>query len=101
MAQRDPLVEYQREGFGMFQQMMASIKEEVVNYMFNVEVEVTAAPTIDPSKLTYTAPNEDGAPEARAANETRENRAGNQGAQAPGQKQSKPADGKGSSFFKS
>jgi preprotein translocase subunit SecA len=103
MAQRDPLVEYQREGFGMFQEMMASIKEEVVKYMFNVEVEVTAAPTIDPSKLTYTAPNEDGAPEARTANETRANqdRSGKQGAQASGQQQAKPADGKGSSFFKS
>jgi preprotein translocase subunit SecA len=103
MAQRDPLVEYQREGFGMFQEMMASIKEEVVKYMFNVEVEVTATPTIDPSKLTYTAPNEDGAPEARTANETRANqdRSGKQGAQASGQQQAKPADGKGSSFFKS
>ena len=103
MAQRDPLVEYQREGFGMFQEMMASIKEEVVKYMFNVEVEVTAAPTIDPSKLTYTAPNEDGAPEAHTANETRtnQNRANPQAAQASGQQQAKPADGKGSSFFKS
>jgi preprotein translocase subunit SecA len=103
MAQRDPLVEYQREGFGMFQEMMASIKEEVVKYMFNVEVEVTAAPTIDPSKLTYTAPNEDGAPEAHTAKETRtnQNRVNPQAAQAPGQQQAKPANGKGSSFFKS
>ncbi len=41
MAQRDPLVEYQREGFDLFQGMMDSIKEEVVGYLFNVDVTVT------------------------------------------------------------
>ena len=40
MAQRDPLVEYQREGFAMFQQMMGSIREETVGFLFNLEVEV-------------------------------------------------------------
>ncbi len=40
MAQRDPLIEYQREGFQMFQSMMASIKEESVGYLFNLDVEV-------------------------------------------------------------
>jgi len=40
MAQRDPLVEYQREGFQLFQAMMESIKEESVGYLFNVNVEV-------------------------------------------------------------
>ena len=40
MAQRDPLVEYQREGFAMFQQMMGSIREESVGFLFNLEVEV-------------------------------------------------------------
>ena len=40
MAQRDPLVEYQREGFDLFTAMMDAIKEETVGYAFNVEVEV-------------------------------------------------------------
>ena len=40
MAQRDPLVEYQREGFDLFTAMMDGIKEETVGYAFNVEVEV-------------------------------------------------------------
>ena len=40
MAQRDPLVEYQREGFDMFSAMMDGIKEESVGYLFNLEVEV-------------------------------------------------------------
>jgi preprotein translocase subunit SecA len=40
MAQKDPLVEYQREGFELFNAMMDGIKEESVGYLFNVEVEV-------------------------------------------------------------
>ena len=40
MAQRDPLVEYQREGFDMFAAMMDGIKEESVGYLFNLEVQV-------------------------------------------------------------
>ncbi len=42
MAQRDPLVEYQREGFLLFEAMNESIKEESVGFLFNVEVEVDA-----------------------------------------------------------
>jgi preprotein translocase subunit SecA len=41
-SQRDPLVEYQREGFELFGAMMDSIKEESVGYLFNVEVQVNA-----------------------------------------------------------
>jgi len=43
MAQRDPLVEYQREGFLLFEAMNDAIKEESIGYLFNVEVEVNAA----------------------------------------------------------
>jgi preprotein translocase subunit SecA len=45
-SQRDPLVEYQREGFDMFAAMMDGIKEESVGYLFNLEVQVEPeAPT--------------------------------------------------------
>jgi preprotein translocase subunit SecA len=37
MAQKDPLVEYQREGFDMFLQMQATIKEDFARYVFHVE----------------------------------------------------------------
>ena len=43
-AQRDPLVEYQREGFDMFDQMMEGIKEEAVGFLFNLEVQVEERP---------------------------------------------------------
>ena len=44
MAQRDPLVEYQREGYGMFTAMMDAIKEESVGFLFNLEVQVEDTP---------------------------------------------------------
>ncbi|WP_378733534.1 preprotein translocase subunit SecA [Nocardia brasiliensis] len=40
MAQRDPLVEYQREGFDMFTAMLEGLKEESVGFLFNLQVEV-------------------------------------------------------------
>ena len=40
MAQRDPLVEYQREGYQLFQAMSDSIKEESVGFLYNLEVQV-------------------------------------------------------------
>jgi preprotein translocase subunit SecA len=45
MAQRDPLIEYQREGFDMFAAMMDGIKEEAVGYLFNVQVAPVEATT--------------------------------------------------------
>ena len=91
MAQRDPLVEYQREGFIMFQAMMEAIREESVGFLFNLEVEVTPAEDVvvadstgehtehhepqvraagleapeKPAQLQYTAPGEDGASQTR------------------------------------
>jgi preprotein translocase subunit SecA len=43
MAQRDPLVEYQREGGDMFNAMMEAFMEEVVGFLFNLEVKVRPA----------------------------------------------------------
>src|SRR5262249_14786420 len=47
MAQRDPLVEYQREGFDMFNTMMEGIKEESVAYLFNSKVDVQESPIVE------------------------------------------------------
>src|SRR6476661_8219624 len=47
MAQRDPLVEYQREGFQLFEAMMEAIKEASVSHLFSVEVQV-AQPAASP-----------------------------------------------------
>jgi preprotein translocase subunit SecA len=80
MAQRDPLVEYQREGFNMFAAMMDAIKEESVGYVFNLEVQVEDETVADaaggehhhevvakgleapkrPTQVQYSAPTLDG-----------------------------------------
>jgi len=39
-SQRDPLVEYQREGFDMFNVMMDAIREESVAFLFNLDVQL-------------------------------------------------------------
>jgi preprotein translocase subunit SecA len=66
MGQRDPLVEYQREGFDLFNAMMEAIKEESVGFLFNVEVQVEQAvpstvgqpPQLDLNALVATGPGE-------------------------------------------
>ena len=71
MAQRDPLVEYQREGYELFSAMMDGIKEELASLVFNVEVSVQgdgsdvvaagiAEKPADLSALQYTAADESG-----------------------------------------
>jgi preprotein translocase subunit SecA len=44
MAQRDPLIEYQREGYDLFNSMMEGIKEESVGNLFNLQVEIQENP---------------------------------------------------------
>ncbi|HYQ65491.1 preprotein translocase subunit SecA [Actinophytocola sp.] len=46
LAQRDPLIEYQREGFDMFATMLDGLKEECVTILFNFRVE---QPEAEPS----------------------------------------------------
>ena len=48
MANRDPVVEYQREGYDMFTAMLDGIKEESVGFLFNLEVEVQQPPAPEP-----------------------------------------------------
>ncbi|HEY7325430.1 MAG TPA: SEC-C metal-binding domain-containing protein, partial [Streptosporangiaceae bacterium] len=45
-GQRDPLVEYQREGYDMFTTMMDGIKEESVGSLFNLQVQVQHDPLV-------------------------------------------------------
>lgn len=71
MAQRDPLVEYQNEGFELFSAMMDAIKEEIAGYLFNIEVTIEEASNevtgkgleahSAPTQLQYSSPDEMGA----------------------------------------
>ncbi|WP_455114305.1 preprotein translocase subunit SecA [Rothia mucilaginosa] len=68
MAQRDPLVEYQREGYDMYQSMLGAVREETVTYLFNLDLskqrtQASAVRLAEPSRpkfLQYSAPDEDG-----------------------------------------
>ncbi len=55
-AQRDPLVEYQREGYDMFSQMLDGIKEEAVGFLFNLEVQVEEGAAAAPAPSTDAVP---------------------------------------------
>ncbi|MDN5686681.1 MAG: preprotein translocase subunit SecA [Brachybacterium sp.] len=52
MAQRDPLIEYEREGHLMFNDMIAGIKEDVVGYIFNLEVQVEKTEPVVPEAVS-------------------------------------------------
>ncbi|GAA1485822.1 preprotein translocase subunit SecA [Brachybacterium fresconis] len=52
MAQRDPLIEYEREGHLMFNDMIAGIKEDVVGYIFNLEVQVEKTEPVVPQAVS-------------------------------------------------
>ena len=53
MAQRDPLVEYQREGFQLWQAMNEGVKEDVVGLAFHAEVQVQQpTPAVEPMHVT-------------------------------------------------
>ncbi len=82
MAQRDPLVEYQREGYALFQQMMGAIREESIGFLFNLEVEVTggdgeahvaarglSANDAPQERLSYSAPSEDASGDVEVRNQ--------------------------------
>ncbi|QFG24022.1 preprotein translocase subunit SecA [Actinomadura sp. WMMB 499] len=75
MAQRDPLVEYQREGFDMFNAMLDGIKEESVGYLFNLEVEVEEqpqAPKVGAAPVSVAKSSPAGTAEDEAAEEETE-----------------------------
>ena len=65
MAQKDPLVEYQREGFEMFTTMQDGIKEDVVRLTNTLQVQVTTSAgsddaepevEVDAEELRHTTP---------------------------------------------
>jgi preprotein translocase subunit SecA len=80
MAQRDPLVEYQREGYALFNTMMGQIKEDTTGFVYNLEVQIQlpegamaaqvsakglAQSVVPQQNLSYSAPSADGSVEVR------------------------------------
>jgi preprotein translocase subunit SecA len=96
-AQKDPKIEYAREGYEMFTAMLEGIKEDSVGFLFNLEVEVQENPIVEeedaviaetrsiiarglrgperPAELEYTAPGEQGGVEHTKVRTTQAERA--------------------------
>ena len=68
MAQRDPLVEYQREGFALWTTMNEAVREESVGLLFHVDVQVDqpteAPPAVEPVHVSQMLGAMSGAPAA-------------------------------------
>jgi preprotein translocase subunit SecA len=61
MGQKDPLVEWQREGFDMFGQMMHGIAQDFVKYVMHAQVTVAQqqpAEAAQVSNVSYSAPED-------------------------------------------
>jgi preprotein translocase subunit SecA len=95
MAQRDPLVEYQREGYDMFNAMMDGIKEESVGNLFNLQFEIQENPIVEEAQDTVPGmlfgPQAPGGQQAPAGATGQEPAIPAQGGQAPGQPGAAPA----------
>jgi len=60
MGQRDPLVEYQREGFEYFEDLVHTTKADSIRYMFHAEVVQQPAPVLKPSAVLTSSAKGDG-----------------------------------------
>jgi preprotein translocase subunit SecA len=67
-GQRDPLVEYKKESFALFQDMKARIEEEIVRYLFHLRPVMADEPAAAPrparraTPLSYNTPGEAATP---------------------------------------
>jgi preprotein translocase subunit SecA len=58
MGQQDPLSEWQREGFDMFEAMMGQIEDDFVQYVFHLQVVVDDLPQSPVLNVQYSAPSD-------------------------------------------
>ena len=59
LGQKDPLTEWQREGYDMFGQLMSTVNREYVQYVMHVQVVKEEQPKLQPmGRLSYSAPED-------------------------------------------
>ncbi|HWW44184.1 MAG TPA: preprotein translocase subunit SecA [Acidimicrobiia bacterium] len=58
MGQKDPLAEWQREGYDMFEAMMASIEEDFVRYVTHLQVIAEDEPAPVATNMRYSGPED-------------------------------------------
>jgi preprotein translocase subunit SecA len=59
-GQANPLIEYQREGYALFEQLKHDVLEETVKFLYIVQVQPAAAMPVQPSRPAYRVMREDG-----------------------------------------
>ena len=56
-GQRDPVVEYKREGYDMFEEMVNTIQDETINMLYNLKIEEDKTPkrerVAEPTKVSH------------------------------------------------
>jgi len=78
-GQKDPLVEYKKQSFEMFQEMLDRIDTTTIRSLFNLQVVAEQPPEAlrqrrpsrRPSSLTFTGPNQGAAPAGEEAGKTK------------------------------
>ena len=78
-GQKDPLVEYKKQSFDMFQEMLDRIDTTTIRSLFNLQVVAEQPPEAlrqrrpprRPSSLTFTGPNQGAAPAGEEAGKTK------------------------------
>ena len=83
MGQRDPLVEWQREGYEMFGVMMTSIAQDFVKYVMHVQVVKEEAPAPPPVRDLATSGPEDPSVAASGMAAAARAQAASEGGEAP------------------
>ncbi|GIU85302.1 MAG: protein translocase subunit SecA 1 [Acidimicrobiales bacterium] len=62
MGQRDPLVEWQREGFEMFSAMMSAVARDFVTYVMHAQFVAAESESVQVQDVGYVAPEDPSAP---------------------------------------
>ena len=74
-AQLDPLVEYQKESFGLFETMLGRVREQTVDTLFHVQAPRRPPPPPPPTRLS--GPDEPGASPAKRPSKPKPSSGGN------------------------
>ena len=75
LGQRDPLVEYKREGYDMFQDMERGLKEDYVTYIYRIE-NVALPEQEEVQNLSYSGGGEEPSPQPKAPRRNPEQKVG-------------------------
>ncbi len=59
-GQANPLIEYQKEGYALFEQLKHDVLEETVKFLYLVQVQPTAALPAQPARPAYRVARQDG-----------------------------------------